>query len=186
MTKAFLIPSIFLLFLYLCKVRGLEFENLYLLCLGMGFYTLGDILLEIEVKPCFFYLGALSFALGHVMNSAFFLSQGFILNHFVLYAVLWVFLFASLLYYLRKEGSQELFLVAIYISFVLIMGLGIGGSAISFYSKLLSLSGAFIFCFSDSLIALRRTHKNTESYDMGIMVTYIGANLLILSGLLLS
>lgn len=185
-TKALLMPSLLLFFLLLFKNRNLVFENLPLLVLAYALYTFGDILLELKAKPCFFYFGVISFASGHICNSAFFLSQGIKIYDFILYAVLWCFIFASLLYFLKKEGSEELFLTALYIFFVLIMGLGIGGSRISFYSKLLSLLGALIFCLSDSLIALRRTHGNTESYDMGIMVTYIGANVLILSGLCLN
>ncbi len=185
-TKAFLVPSLLLLFVELSAAGNILFENIFLLYSGMLLYTLGDILLEIKVHPVFFYIGASSFAVGHIMNAAFFLSQGFTLTGLLLAALLCIALLCTVLWFLEKQGSEELFISAVYLSFVMVMGIGIGGSALPMPTKLISLLGALIFCFSDSLILLSRIQGNTKRYDIGIMSTYIGANALILAGLLFS
>ncbi len=185
-TKAFLIPSLLLLFWKLSSLVGIAFEQIQLLYAGMLLYTLGDILLEIKIHPVFFYAGALSFASGHLFNAAFFLSQGFNVLGFAVSALLWLSVFTLVLLFLKREGSKELLLIAIYIFFVLVMGLSVGASDIKLSGKLIAMLGALLFCFSDSLIAFSRAHNDTREYDMGIMITYISANALILLGILFS
>lgn len=187
-SKAFLIPSLFLLLFVSMAETGRSLSYQYLLLLPALFYTAGDILLEAESRPCCFYIGACSFIVGHLCYAAFFqLSFGFVFSSFAIWAIIWSLAFILVYRHVAAYGHKETPLQFLYIFFVLVMGVSLGCSSYggALHAKLVGMAGAFIFALSDLMIVMRRI-KDTREYEMAIMVTYILANALILLSLYLA
>lgn len=187
-SKGFLIPSLVLLFFVAMAESGRSLSYQYLILLPAFFYTAGDILLEAEKRPIFFYIGAVSFIIGHLCYSVFFqLSFGLVHSSLVIWALIWSVAFILVYRHVARYGNKETPLQFLYIFFVLVMGVSLGCSSYNgiLYAKLIGMAGAFIFALSDLMIVMRRI-KDTRDYEMAIMVTYILANALILLSLFLA
>lgn len=187
-SKAFLIPSLSLLFFVSLMKAELHLDYSTLILLPCFFYTAGDILLEFKKRSWCFYLGAVSFIIGHLCYSIFFLlSFGVVHSSLVIWALVWSVCFLLVYRHVSAYGHKETPLQFLYIFFVLVMGVSLGCSGYNgaLYAKLIGMAGAFVFAFSDLMIVMQRI-KETEKYEMAIMTTYILANALILLSLFLA
>ena len=185
-TKSLLIPLMFVAFNSVAADCNIHVENIGLLMAVLIFYTAGDILLEINSDKNFFFAGAVSFVIGHMLYALLFAFFGIQLEMVIMYIGIWfvgfIFLFRTVL----DKREEETRYYVIYAVCVAVMGIAIGGAAFkSMVAQIIALSGAVSFAFSDSLIVLRRRMKDDRQDDLLIMLTYIGANLLLLSSLLL-
>ncbi len=184
-TKIFLIPLMFVAFNSVAAAGGIHVDNIGLLMAVLLFYTLGDILLEINTNKIFFFAGAISFVIGHLLYALLFALFGIQLEMVVMYIGLWFIGFIFLFSLVLDKREEETTYYVIYAACVAVMGIAIGGAAFkSMVAQIMALAGAVSFAFSDSMIVLRRRKKDDREDDMLIMLTYIGANLLLLSSLL--
>ena len=179
LSKIVLMPSLYLT-LYLASFafnRQLaSAELIYFIAL---FYTLGDLFLVFK-NEIFFYIGVISFMVGHVFYIIYFSHFGF--SYMTLAAGLIVYgvLFAQ---YCRRIMSKKPALAAGYIVYGLMLLIFACGMASVFsfdhvYSSLLALAGVTVFAYSDTRIAYNMIgHGNTS--DFTIMLTYVLANVLL-------
>ena len=190
-SKVFLIPYLFMTFLVLTETNGVIVPGRGLLMAALVFYTLGDLLLEFE-KEGMFRIGGISFSVGHILYSAFFLSHGFSFAMAVLFIGIWaliyIFLFEDKMRALRPNSTPYL----IYAIIVMLLGVSVGATDFggNWIAKMIAVAGTVSFAFSDALVIIRETDdtKNEEERvadDLLIMVTYIGANILLLSSVAL-
>lgn len=185
-TKSLLIPLMFVAFNSVAANCGIHVENIGLLMAVLIFYTAGDILLEINSDKNFFFAGAVSFVMGHILYALLFALFGIRLEMVIMYIGLWFLGFIFLFRIVLDNNEEETRYYLVYVACIAVMGIAIGGAAFkSMVAQITALSGAVSFAFSDSLIILRRRKKDDRQDDMLIMLTYIGANLLLLSSLLL-
>ena len=183
LSKIVLMPSLYLT-LYLASFafdRQLaSAELIYFIAL---FYTLGDLFLVFK-NEIFFYIGVISFMVGHVFYIIYFSHFGF--SYMTLAAGLIVYgvLFAQ---YCRRIMSKKPALAAGYIVYGLMLLIFACGMASVFsfdhvYSSLLTLAGVTVFAYSDTRIAYNMIgHGNTS--DFTIMLTYVLANVLLVLSL---
>ena len=183
LSKIVLMPSLYLT-LYLASFafdRQLaSAELIYFIAL---FYTLGDLFLVFK-NEIFFYIGVISFMVGHVFYIIYFSHFGF--SYMTLAAGLIVYgvLFAQ---YCRRIMSKKPALAAGYIVYGLMLLIFACGMASVFsfdhvYSSLLALAGVTVFAYSDTRIAYNMIgHGNTS--DFTIMLTYVLANVLLVLSL---
>lgn len=185
-TKSLLIPLMFVAFNSVAANCGIHVEHVGLLMAALIFYTAGDILLEINSDKNFFFAGAVSFVIGHILYALLFALFGIRLEMVIMYIGLWFLGFIFLFRIVLDKNEEETRYYLVYAACIAVMGIAIGGAAFkSMVAQITALSGAVSFAFSDSLIILRRRKKDDRQDDMLIMLTYIGANLLLLSSLLL-
>lgn len=185
-TKSLLIPLMFVAFNSVAANCGIHVEHVGLLMAALIFYTAGDILLEINSDKNFFFAGAVSFVMGHMLYALLFALFGIRLEMVIMYIGLWFLGFIFLFRIVLDKNEEETRYYLVYAACIAVMGIAIGGAAFkSMVAQITALSGAVSFAFSDSLIILRRRKKDDRQDDMLIMLTYIGANLLLLSSLLL-
>lgn len=185
-TKSLLIPLMFVAFNSVAANCGIHVEHVGLLMAALIFYTAGDILLEINSDKNFFFAGAVSFVMGHMLYALLFALFGIRLEMVIMYIGLWFLGFIFLFRIVLDNNEEETRYYLVYAACIAVMGIAIGGAAFkSMVAQITALSGAVSFAFSDSLIILRRRKKDDRQDDMLIMLTYIGANLLLLSSLLL-
>ncbi len=185
-TKSLLIPLMFVAFNSVAANCGIHVEHVGLLMAALIFYTAGDILLEINSDKNFFFAGAVSFVMGHMLYALLFALFGIRLEMVIMYIGLWFLGFIFLFRIVLDKNEEETRYYLVYAACIAVMGIAIGGAAFkSMVAQITALSGAVSFAFSDSLIILRRRKKDDRQDDMLIMLTYIGANFLLLSSLLL-
>lgn len=174
-TKPFLVPLIFISFALNSSVIG----NRWLLFLIASLYCCGDILLMFDNKYAF-YIGAISFACGHICFATYFI----LFNFDIVFAFLGLVLYLTHLYFhvkKLKSVKKDIKLELIYSSLIGILVVSIFGSLkldlVSF--DLFAVVGIILFVYSDSRIAYSRV-KIIEKNDFEIMLTYILAIILIL------
>lgn len=185
-TKVLLIPLMFVAFNSVASASGIHVDNIGLLMAALLFYTAGDILVEVGHKKNFFYAGALSFTIGHILYALLFALFGIALDMVVMYIGLWFLGFILLFTHVLDSREEETNYYIAYAACVAVMGVAIGGAVFnSMVAQVVATSGAVSFAFSDSLIILRRRQAEDRQDDMLIMLTYIGANILLLSSLLI-
>lgn len=174
-TKPFLVPLFFLSF----AINSSFIANKWLLFLIATLYCCGDILLMFDNKYTF-YIGAISFACGHICFAAYFI----LFNFDVAFALLGLVLYLTHInFHIKKLKSvkKDIKLELIYSSLIGILFVSIFGSLkldlVSY--DLFAVVGIILFVYSDSRIAYSRV-KIIEKNDFEIMLTYILAIILIL------
>ncbi len=187
-SKVFLIPYIFLAFSAVTGSLNIRVPHMGLLMAVMAFYTLGDLLLEFNKL---FTYGGLSFAIGHILYSAFFLLDGYSMGLGLIFIGIWVFIYIFLfepeLKFARPNSTKYL----IYAVFVMILGVAVGAADFgsNWFAKILAFAGTLSYAFSDALVIIRQCRDESKQEktedDLLIMVTYIGANILLLAGITL-
>ncbi len=190
-TKVLIIPYIFLCFLVIIESFGRSLEFVNLLISALALYTAGDLLLEFRSGKAFI-IGGLLFSLGHVLYALFFLLHGFSIPAAVLFAGIYILLYAALFSpHLKKESKDTTAYVA-YAIFVMFLGVAAGSAdfAGNWIAKTSAVFGALSYAFSDALVIIRQTSDKDDAKallndDLLIMVTYIGANILLLSSITL-
>lgn len=183
-TKPFLIPSLFVTFYSFALELGVDISSIHLIFIALLFYTLGDILLEIDRKV-FFYMGMLSFLLGHFTYIAFFVSLGIKVSELLVAGIIWLFGLGLGLKKVIDFKDRRSIIFILYASVIAILGTVIGGADFSghWIAQIIAFFGAISFAFSDSLILVRMNRNSDE--DQLIMFTYVAANFLILAAILL-
>ncbi len=187
-SKVFIIPYLYLAFLVFTESFGVIVAGRELLMAALAFYTLGDLLLEFDKKNMFLYGGA-SFSVGHVLYAIFFMMHGFSLGWGVLFIGIWFFIYIFLFEDEIKDAKPNSTLYIAYASIVMILGIAVGATDFSgnWIAKMIAVAGTLSFAFSDALVIIRQTKDKSEKEkkddDLLIMVTYIGANILLLSSI---
>lgn len=186
--KSLIIP--FLILLFLLK-SGLTRNNGIFILAALLFSWAGDIFLDIpNNEQLFFIAGLLSFLLAHVMYLTAFLKTP---GENALAGKKWLLLLpvtvygAVLISLLYKDLGIMKIPVILYTIVILSMLTGAVNLMykVSTRSYLLILSGAILFVISDSLIAVNRFALQFNFAGASIMITYILAQYLIVSGYLL-
>ena len=189
-SKVFLIPYLYLTFLVVTESFGVIVPNRGLLMTALIFYTLGDLLLEFE-RDITFKLGGVSFSIGHVLYAIFFMMHGFSLGVGVLFIGIWMLIYIFLFEPQLKYAKPNTTLYIAYATFVMILGIAVGSADFggNWIAKMIAVAGTVAYGFSDALVIIRQTRDKDEEEmvndDILIMVTYIGANILLLSSVTL-
>lgn len=156
---------------------------------GLGFATLGDVLLLFGEKPLFFILGLVAFLFTHLsyiggFSSISNLDNGFLRRRptwtlpFIVYAV-------GLVYWLWPGIPEAMRLpVGIYAAVITCMAMSVFNlkKSISEQSFQSLFAGALLFVLSDSLIAVSRFGGTITSPGWIIMGTYLVGQFLIVKG----
>ncbi len=175
-SKILIVPMLYLSFSSFASFVGIDLGNIECLIFALLFYTVGDLLMELDGK---FKLGSASFLAGHVLYMAYFLSLGFAIQDAIFWGILW---FSSFFLYFSSfvpvRGDR---LMTFYAAVLLLFGMIAGASGESgFYlHKIYAFFGVVAFTFSDSILVLQK-RRGDEKDEMLVMFTYVSANVLLL------
>ncbi|MFA6755244.1 MAG: lysoplasmalogenase [Bacilli bacterium] len=163
--------------------------NYPLIYMGAIFGLIGDALLIKEEKKIFFLLGTLSFFLGHICYLiAIILETNFNFVWWYIFIIIGSCFFVDLgLFPLLRKFSDKTTCICggIYI-FTLLMNLVTGITFSVLYSPfyILFSLGYALFMISDSMVMTKNFIKQFKRDDFYIMITYLLAQILLISGLL--
>lgn len=183
--KPAIVVSLIFLFIKTSSLLLKSIKNLTLLALV--FSLLGDILLMfVEKSPLFFTTGLIAFLLAHIMYILIFLKHRN-RKKSALAFVIFLLIYASGLFYLLKDGLEEM-LVPVIVYMLVILGMVtfafLRKGNVNPLSFKLILIGAFFFMVSDSILALNKFYQPIPLSNISIMVTYSLAQYLIVLGIL--
>ena len=185
--KSLIIPMLMILFIANTNSFGKRLN--VLIFAGLFFSWAGDVTLEFTgSNPVFFILGLVSFLLAHVMYlTAFFSTRGknyipdkwYVMIPVIIYGVV-------LLAYLYPFLFEMRLPVVIYTAVIITMLTGAINrkKKVDSDSYYLVLAGAILFLVSDSALAVNKFRYQFEPAGIIIMVTYIAAQYLIVTGLI--
>ena len=184
--KVLIIPVLVMLFL--TNLRPITNLNHRLMLAGLFFSWAGDLILEFSLRnEQLFIIGLISFLLAHVMYLiVFFKTPGknIIFGHRI-YLLIPVILYGTgLIYYLYDNLADMRLPVILYAIVILTMLTGAINrmEKVNKTSYYLVLTGAILFVFSDSVIAINKFSNPFHSARMIIMLTYVAAQFLIVLG----
>jgi len=190
-TKPFLMPLLLTVYLLFLPEEVLGTNHQIYVVLALGFHTLGDIFLLFPRNRSrhMFYLGMLSFFIGHMFYSLWFLRAdvGHAAKPAIIAAVI-ALVFQYLIFrqlvlgprkYAPKLMPYTCGLMAVFISIASTLGAGSPSHA-----SLTALVGIALFTFSDFCI-MRRMVRLPLFGQMTVMSTYILGQSLIIAGMLL-
>lgn len=179
---------------YHAECRGRHTKSSLLLLVGLGFSLAGDVLLMLVgvANPEFFLFGLASFLVAHLCYITSFSQhpgwwQGYLLRR-PWWVVLFVLYLAVFLLFLGEALAGPMRLaVPVYAAVITLMAMSalhLGGRMEKTAVRTL-FAGAMLFVISDSLIALYK-FKYPEAagvaFSLGIMVTYVAGQYLIVRG----
>jgi uncharacterized membrane protein YhhN len=184
-TKPLLIPI--LMALVLVSTPPSQNRNWMLLALFFSFA--GDVFLLFEYKNAALFIpGLVSFLLTHILYILYFLSIKPIKTSLLKtapYLALLIVLYGFLLIYILFPHLAALKIpVIIYASIIMSMLL----CSLHIYNRvkksagILFIAGALFFVLSDSLLAVNKFHTSLQHFSFIIMITYCGAQWLIVRG----
>lgn len=187
-TKVLLMP---LLLAHVITLPNRKFIGFNLLVIAILFCWAGDVLLMFtENNELFFLLGLAAFLIGHIFYMLTFnkmadknsigkpLQPLFYLIPLLFAASLLIVLFPNL-----GEMKVPVIAYAIVISFMCVAAMR-RWQRTDTPSFVTVLTGAVLFIFSDALIAINKFHTPFNAASLLIMITYIAAQYLIITGLL--
>lgn len=187
-TKVLLMP---LLLGHVIALPNRKFIGLNLLVIAILFCWAGDVLLMFtENNELFFLLGLAAFLIGHIFYMLTFnkmadknsigkpLQPLFYLIPLLFAVSLLIVLFPNL-----GEMKVPVIAYAIVISFMCVAAMR-RWQRTDIPSFVTVLTGAVLFIFSDALIAINKFHTPFNAASLLIMITYIAAQYLIITGLL--
>jgi uncharacterized membrane protein YhhN len=185
-TKSLLMPAL-LLFLLVNAPRPLSLLP-YLLIAALGFSWLGDLLLLWEASdPLFFIAGLSAFLLAHIFYSICFEKMRRVTGTFIWWpGIPLLVYFVALLLLLTPYLDALAWPVRIYGFCITLMGFLAWQLKLAWKSREgnLLLWGAFLFIFSDSLLAINKFYQSFALAGPLVMLTYGLAQLLIVMALL--
>ena len=135
---------------------------------GLAFSLLGDILLE--SSPDMFVFGLLAFLTGHIFYAIAFIRRNKTIN---LMTAVFMLAYGVLIYWILLPGLNQMAIpVMLYVLVILVMAWrAVSQRPFDAYATF-AMIGAFLFVFSDSLIALNKFYTPID-YSRGIiMLTY--------------
>lgn len=165
----------------------------YFLIIGVFFGMLGDICFIFKNQKRFIYLGLFTFMANHI----FYLVDMIVTFHsqfstmtVVLFSVIYSLFFFVCLFLVRKILKIEWPMTVIGSFYMVFLFLDFGFQILLYtlgYSYcLLGIFGGILFIISDSLLSFTLFIKDIKRRDFYIMFTYLLAQALILSGLLIT
>lgn len=156
---------------------------------GLGFATMGDVLLLFGEQPLFFILGLVAFLFTHLSYIGGFSSISNLDNGFLRRRPTWVLPFVvyavGLVFWLWPGIPEAMKLpVGIYAAVITFMAMSVFNlnKNISAQSFQFLFAGALLFMLSDSLIAVSRFSSAVTSPGWIIMGTYLVGQFLIVKG----
>jgi len=191
LTKPFLMPLLCGLYLmFLPEALRLERYQKFAI-LALSFHTLGDILLLFprDKSKNAFYVGMLSFFIGHIMYSIWFRVSP--VGHSWKVALITFFIVVLCEYGLYRQlmlgprrYAPKLLPYSWALSILAISVASTFGNGSKAIATLISLVGVALFCFSDYCIE-RRLVRMPLFGQMTVMTTYVAGQTLIVCGMLL-
>jgi uncharacterized membrane protein YhhN len=155
---------------------------------AMIFYAIGDFCLIWKDKVKVFALGILSFVIGHVFYSFFFLKIK--VHHSLIASAIAVILLIPCVLLLRRKLSKtddpmadKMLPYGLFIMF-LIASIASTFSSGHFWGSFVATAGGALFALSDSMIGIRVTGQKILPGE-SIMITYTAAQLCLVAGALL-
>jgi len=158
----------------------------FMVIIALLFSWIGDIMLLFqELKPIYFMLGLVSFLLAHITYIVIFnkSSQNFKPKIFTYSTGFLLALYGILLLLLMWSGLGDL-KIPVIIYTIIIMTMGITALFRRANGANLVLIGAMLFIVSDSLLALNKFYQAFAAAGFWVMLTYILAQYLIVSGMI--
>lgn len=180
--------------LFLMVAAIIALPNYPLIYIGAFLGLAGDVFLIRQDKNLCFFVGTISFALGHICYASqiiIYLSKSGIDVPWFFYVAVGVFLFAMVigLYPFTKKLAGKAALIGnFYIPLLFVMlGLGIWTivSVVPNYGGVMITLGYGLFIFSDLFLVLSKFKFHIYRKDFYIMLSYLSAQVLIVVGLLL-
>ena len=184
-TKPFLIPLLYLSLFLFSDALGRPLSHPALIALVAVFYTVGDILL-LDKGFWRLFAGALSFAIGHGFMSAAFLLDSFSPVALALGIVVFAIPFGMYMRKVLHKRPAHLWRFVVYGSSVYAYAIAIAASFSPEHliSSCAAIAGVVMFGISDSRIVYNLVNHRSTS-DFTIMWTYLAANALLASALLM-
>ena len=176
-----------LLIFFWIKSEKLDKKLKLIIVSALVFSLIGDILLMcVDESPNYFLFGLVAFLLAHVMYAVAFLRhRNKTANPFGF--VIFLMLYAAGLFYLSKDGLNELLIpVIIYMLVILAMVTAafLRRGNVPKLSYTFVLLGALFFMISDSILAVNKFYTPLDYSSISIMTTYASAQYLIIFGIL--
>lgn len=158
------------------------------LIFALIFSFLGDLFLLWENKKITFILGLFSFLIAHLfffltflITSNYFKSTPFYIYLFLIPYIIYGYYLYN---FLKPEINKIRFTILIYILMIIIMSFSTIPRyyLVNFNKFIFPFLGSIFFIISDSLLALKVFKKKIKENNILIMLTYIFAQFLIISG----
>ena len=184
-TKPFLIPLLYLSLFLLSDGLGRPLSHPHAVAAVAVSYTIGDILL-LDKGFWRLFAGALSFTIGHGFMSAAFLLDSFSLQAMALGIFVFVIPFGMYMRKVLRKRPAHLWRFVAYGSSVYLFAIAIAASFSPehLFASFASIAGVVMFGISDSRIVYNLV-KHRSTSDFTIMWTYLAANVLLVSALLM-
>ncbi|RLD25427.1 MAG: lysoplasmalogenase [Bacteroidetes bacterium] len=166
--------------------KHLERNTKNITLLALVFSLIGDILLMfVDKSPNYFTGGLVAFLLAHLMYIMVFLRSRN-KTAYALPIIVLLFIYASGIFYLLKDGLGELLIpVLLYLIVILTMVVtAFLRKRSNRNSYILIFAGALFFMISDSILALNKFYLPLPFSNISIMLTYALAQYLIVLGIL--
>jgi uncharacterized membrane protein YhhN len=181
--KPLLMPSLAAYFFFSVEQKN---KLAFMVIIALLFSWIGDIMLLFqELKPIYFMLGLVSFLLAHITYIVVFnrSSQSFKPKIFTYSTGFLLALYGILLLLLMWAGLGDM-KIPVIIYTIIIMTMGITALFRRANGASLVLIGAMLFIASDSLLALNKFYQAFAAAGFWVMLTYILAQYLIVSGMI--
>ena len=187
--KPLLMPLLFIAYYPIYKAQKSNFSKIILLSLVFSFF--GDItLMLIEYNENLFIIGLVSFLIAHLLYIIAFYKniKPFtikLLKKNILYILIFIAFYASLLFVLWGNLNEMLIPVLIYGAVITLMGIFATLRKTNKESYLLVILGAVLFICSDTLIAFNKFIFNSDFLyaQAYIMILYVLAQYFIIRGI---
>ncbi|RLD22855.1 MAG: lysoplasmalogenase [Bacteroidetes bacterium] len=181
--KPILMPSLAAYFFFSVEEKN---KLAFLVVIALLLSWLGDVMLLIEdLNPMYFMLGLASFLLAHMTYVYIFTksSEGFKPKMFTYATGFLLVMYGVLLLLLMWTGLGDL-MIPVIIYTAVIMTMGVTALFRKANGASLVLIGAMLFIASDSLLALNKFYQPFESAGFWVILTYILAQFLIVTGMI--
>jgi uncharacterized membrane protein YhhN len=187
--KPLLMPLLFIAYYPVYKIQNSNFSKIILLSLVFSFF--GDItLMLIEYNEHLFIIGLASFLIAHLLYIISFYKniKPFtikLLKRNILYFLIFIAFYTSLLFVLWGNLNEMLIPVLIYGAVITLMGVFATLRKTNKESYVLVLLGALLFICSDTLIAFNKFIFNSDLLyaQAYIMILYVLAQYFIIRGI---
>ncbi len=191
LTKMFLMPLLCIVYFVFLPASAIGVYYQRFVAIALGFHTLGDIFLLFPRNKSrhMFYLGMLSFFIGHIFYSLWFSRAQ--VGHTKQWAIIVLIVCILLEYGIFRQlmlGPRKYAPILVPYSFglcaIAVSIASTAGNGSPLYATFISLLGVSLFFFSDFCI-MRRMVRLPLFGQMVVMTTYIAGQSLIILGMLL-
>lgn len=178
-TKIFLMPTLYFTLFTAHLAFPREIYAPWIIIIIATLYTLGDVFLLFKKSKCF-YLGVVSFLVGHIFYIIYFSHFGINVYFLLFGMVLFAMPIIYLIYKVAKSKPDHIFGIILYAFVLYLFGVGVCSVFSLNYPRtgILAILGVGLYIYSDSRIAFNKfIQDRKKTSQFWIMLTYVAANI---------